>query len=82
MKLVLIEWVDSHGPVEGWRVLEGELRPEVLKCKSVGWLIHDGEDCKIVVPHIAGDESDGIPFQGRGDLTIPCRSITALKELK
>lgn len=83
MRLVLIEWVDSHGTLEGWHILDKEeLSAEPLKCHSVGWLFHDGADCKIIIPHIGGIESNRLPLQGRGNLTIPTKAILKLSELE
>lgn len=78
MKLVLIEWVDSHSG-RGWKQMEdlkGTAKP--LPCKSVGWLFFDGREAKVVVPHVS---QDGL--QGVGDITIPTcaiKKITVLKE--
>jgi hypothetical protein len=80
MKLVLIEWVDSHGPVEGWRLLDDD-KPELMICESVGWLVHDGKDCKTIVPHLAGHKNKHIALQGRGDMTIPSRAIVKMTRL-
>ena len=42
MRLVLIEWEDSHA--DGvWRVLSGSVKDRALVCRSVGWLVLDGE---------------------------------------
>ncbi len=75
MKLVLIEWVDSHSS-RGWQTFEElELMDEPLKCRSVGWLFYDGKDCKVIVPHIAGEKNANIAHQGNGDLSIPTKAI-------
>ena len=64
MKLVLIEWLDSHGTLNGWQVVEDlENKSEPLKCQSVGWLFYDGDDCKTIVPHLAGNESNHPEFR-------------------
>ncbi|HEX2964462.1 MAG TPA: hypothetical protein VHO84_01680 [Syntrophorhabdaceae bacterium] len=81
MKLVLIEWVDSHGSIEGWKLIEENSKSETLICESVGWLLYDGKDCKTVLPHKAGHKSDNIMFQGRGELTIPTKAIIRMKTL-
>ena len=81
MKLVLVEWVDSHAG-RGWQDFErlrGVARP--LYCKSVGWLVAENKDCKVLAPHIAG-EKDGEVLQGCGDLTIPAASITKVTVLQ
>jgi hypothetical protein len=81
MKLVLIEWVDSHGSIEGWKLIEENTKSETLICESVGWLLYDGKDCKTILPHMAGHKSDNIMFQGRGELTIPTKAILKMKTL-
>jgi len=75
MRLVLIEWIDSYGCSSTWENLEG-CKPSIMSCKSVGWLVHDGDDCKTVVPHVANGAQ-----QGCGDMTIPTCAITRLVDL-
>lgn len=79
--LVLVEWLDSHAG-RGWQDmsrLEGPVSP--LRCRSVGWLVSDAKDCKMIVPHIAGD-ADGELTQGSGDLAIPTRAIVKMTVLR
>ncbi len=80
MRLVLIEWVDSFGCSTDWTPLEGNA-PEVLVCRSVGWLLHDGDDCKTIVPHISS-EHPGAERQGCGDMTIPNSAVVRIVELE
>jgi hypothetical protein len=81
MRLVLIEWVDSYGGTTGWKAL-GDCTPDVLVCRSVGWLLHDRDDVKVIVPHLIEPAEDTrIAAQGRGDMTIPCAAIVSLREL-
>jgi hypothetical protein len=83
MRLVSIEWLDSHGSLDGWQILDDkELCHEPLKCHSVGWLLYDGDDCKTIIPHLAGKNNKHIPLQGRGDLTIPTNAILNFSELE
>jgi len=82
MNIVLIEWVDSHGTIEGWQIIDDKSKPEALICESVGWLIYGGTDCKKIIPHRAGYQNKNITPQGRGDLTIPTKSILKGKKLK
>lgn len=51
--------------------------PTPMFCRSVGWLLHDGEDAKVVVPHVAIG-----PGHGCGDMTIPTVAIRRLVELE
>ena len=81
-KLVMIEWLDSQGPTGSWRYLNDAplgITLDNMICKSVGWLIYNGKDCKRIIPHLSGE---GEKLQGRGDLAIPTRSIVKITELK
>lgn len=81
MKLVLIEWLDSHAG-QGWQNIERiQGASEPLHCRSVGWLVSEAGDCKVIVPHLAGEKNGGIVLQGSGDLTIPNRSIVKVRTL-
>lgn len=80
--LVLIEWLDAHAG-RGWQTPERLYETaEPLYCRSVGWLVKETKDCKVLVPHISG-EKDGEPFlTGCGDLTIPTKAIVRFRVLK
>lgn len=82
-ELVLIEWWDTHSG-RGWNPLdEIEETCKPLLVKSVGWVICEENNCVLLVPHLAGEQNDGIKVLGHGDLVIPIRSIektTVLKE--
>jgi hypothetical protein len=74
--IVLIEWVDSHSGRGDWRDMdEFEDVATPLYCRSVGWLVKETEQAKVIVPHIAGEANGGITLQGCGDLTIPTAAI-------
>jgi hypothetical protein len=54
----------------------------VLVCRSVGWLLHDTDECKVIVPHLVQPPRDSrIAEQGRGDMTIPTPAVVRLLEL-
>lgn len=74
-KLVLIEWLDSHRS-DGWHGGEPDTRP--LRCRSVGWLIHDGEHAKTIAPHVTDEESP----QRCGEMTIPACSVLKMRTLR
>lgn len=79
MRLVMVEWLDSFGCSASWTPL-GSPTPTPLVCRSVGWLAYDGKDCKVVVPHVAGeDEPDA--RQGCGDMTIPTVAVRRIVDL-
>ena len=73
-RLVLIEWLDSHY-VPGWHTDAPEEKP--LLCRSVGWLIHDGEEAKVIASHVTNEN----PPQRNGEMTIPTRAVVQMKEL-
>ena len=70
MKLVLVEWLDSHAG-RGWQDME-EIADacQPLYCRSVGWLVSEENECKMLVPHLSGDKQGKVLSQGSGDLTI------------
>ena len=80
MRLVFIEWVDSFGCSSSWQSLEGSI-PSLLKCRSVGWLLHDTEECKVIVPHISDQNHSQTSQQGCGDMTIPTRAIVKMVDI-
>jgi hypothetical protein len=71
-KLVLIEWEDSHGCSPEWVFID-KCNPSRVVCQSVGWLIYDGKDCKVIVPHLT--HSTHVRRQGCGDMTIPTSAV-------
>lgn len=80
-KLVLIEWLDSHSG-NGWQTLNKlEEKAEPLYCRSVGWLIAETRECKLIAPHIAGEQNGDIMLQGCGDMVIPTKAIVKVTTL-
>jgi hypothetical protein len=79
IRLVLIEWEDSH--VDGaWRQIEGGISDRALVCRSVGWLLLDGENAKVVAPHLNEPET-GVELQACGTMTIPTRAVLRITDL-
>jgi hypothetical protein len=81
VRLVLIEWLDSFGCSSNWTEIDKSEPPKPLVCRSVGWLLHDGKDCKVVIPHISDVEHKNAAHQGCGDMTIPTKSIVRISSL-
>lgn len=71
--LVLIEWEDSHAD-GSWHPLGDGVEDRALVCKSVGWLVLDGERVKVVAPHM-NEEEPGVLLQGCGIMTIPSGAV-------
>lgn len=80
LKLVYVEWVDSFGCSSAWTEL-GDCKPEPLICKTVGWLCHDGDEYKVVVPHITCEGHNQTLRQGCGDMAIPTKAIVRIAPL-
>jgi hypothetical protein len=74
LKLVLIEWLDSHQQAR-WTADEPAQEP--LVCRSVGWLVHDGARAKTVAAHITDEATP----QRAGEMTIPTCAITKITSL-
>ncbi len=77
---MLIEWLDSYGCSVNWQDL-AECQAKPLLCRSVGWLAYDGDDCKVIVPHITHSTDNGVTAQGCGDMTIPTRTVLKIADL-
>ena len=52
-----------------------------MRCASVGWLIHDGEDVKALAPNMAGLENEA-NVQVSGVMRIPARCILRLVKIE
>lgn len=72
LKLVLVDWIDSHSG-RGWRSIEEIDRgAEPLLCRSVGWISKETDEVVMLVPHIAGEgQCVEIILQGCGEICIP-----------
>ena len=80
MKLVLIEWEDSARPVPSWRHLDDLPEPAIITCLSVGWLVHDDEQVKMLAPNV-GDIDSEENNQASGIIRIPARSVKCITNL-
>ena len=58
-----------------------EHRDRALVCRSVGWLVLDGERAKVVAPHLNQQEA-GVALQGSGVMTIPARAVLRIVDLR
>lgn len=81
MKLVKVEWVDSFGVGSTWQSTSNA-SDEKHTCISVGYLVKDGENVKVIVPHLSpANEIIGAEEQGCGDMAIPVSAIVRIVEL-
>ena len=79
MRLVLVEWVDSHIAVGGWKPLD-DLSEQAPVVRSVGWLVRYTEEVLVLVPHMIAKQGAVIE-QGCGEMIIPVRSKLSMVEL-
>jgi hypothetical protein len=75
-KIVLIEWVDSYSVYEQWDFLNDLKEPEIIKCKSVGFIVNETDESILIMPHISGDNE-----AGKGGICIPKLAIIKRTEL-
>ena len=80
-RLVIIEWEDSAQPIPGWQLVSDFVASGVIKCASVGWLVHDGDDHKVVAPNMGGLTGNAPP-QISGMIHIPTSCILSMTDLK
>lgn len=77
--LVLMEWEDSAQPIPGWAFLEDFDNFSIIRCRSVGWLIHDGE-VKALAQNMGASSADD-DAQISGVIRIPARCVVSVKRL-
>jgi hypothetical protein len=78
--LVLIRWVDSRQPSSKWCYLADVGEQQALECGTVGWLLQDGPDAKVVCQSV-GDLGDPDHAQASGIMTIPARCVLSIERL-
>ena len=79
--LVFIEWVDSAQPTSNWAFLSGFEDLDTVRCVSVGWLIHDGDDTKAVAANVGSIHNDN-NVQVSGVIRIPARCVVRMLPLE
>lgn len=80
-ELVLVEWVDSGQPIPGWQWLSDLDARRAHKCVSVGFLVQDDEQTKVLAPNLGSSNGDEDWDQASGLITIPAVAITKLERL-
>ncbi len=78
--LVLVEWEDSARPVPTWQFLDEINDTTVVRCQSVGFLIYDGKDTKVLAPNVG--EIGTEEAQASGVIRIPTRCVTKMRRVK
>jgi hypothetical protein len=79
--LVLIEWLDSGQPVPSWQWLEHiePRRPHL--CVSVGFLMQDNTEAKVLAPNLGASNGSSGWDQASGVITIPASAVQRMVRL-
>ena len=78
--LVIIRWLDSRQPCGQWRYLSALPDAKPVEVATVGWLVKDTPDVKVVCQNI-GDLGHPEKAQASGIMTIPTRCVLSVERL-
>lgn len=79
--LMLVEWVDASRLSDGWIDLSAVPEPYPHKCITVGFLVAENEQGKILVPTI-GDIEHTANAHTYGGMMIPASAIISARRLR
>ncbi len=79
-RLVIIRWQDSRQPCGQWRYLSSLPEQKPVEVASVGWLIKDTDEIKVLCQNI-GDLASPENAQASGIMTIPTRCVLSIETL-
>ncbi|MGE3229263.1 MAG: hypothetical protein AB7J30_07485 [Hyphomicrobium sp.] len=79
-RLVIIRWQDSRQPCGQWRYLATLPEQKPVEVASVGWLIKDTDEIKVLAQNI-GDLASPENAQASGIMTIPTRCVLSIETL-
>jgi hypothetical protein len=78
--LVIIRWQDSAQPIPSWRHLSQLPATRAIECATVGWLLKDDADVKVLCQSV-GDLDNPLNAQASGIMTIPARCVISIERL-
>jgi len=78
--LVIIRWLDSRQPCGQWRYLSALPDATPVEVATVGWLLKDTTDVKVVCQNI-GDLENPENAQASGIMAIPARCVLSVERL-
>jgi hypothetical protein len=78
--LVIIRWQDSAQPLPSWQYLSALPQTRAIECATVGWLLRDDADLKVVCQSV-GDLESPKDAQASGIMTIPARCVLSIERL-
>lgn len=77
-RLVQVEWVDSRQPTVEWRRVDDLNYLSECRCTSVGFLLYDGDQAKVLAASIADEDEK---LQATGVFVIPTAAVLSLRTL-
>ena len=80
INIVIVEWEDSRQPVSEWAYAADYEAASAVPCVSVGWLIKDSKDVKVLAQNM-GDIDDKNRSQVSGVMQIPARCVIRITPL-
>jgi hypothetical protein len=78
--LVIIRWQDSAQPIPAWKHLSQLPATRAIECATVGWLLKDDADVKVLCQSV-GDLDSPQNAQASGIMTIPTRCVISIERL-
>jgi hypothetical protein len=78
--LVIIRWLDSRQPCGQWRYLSALPEARPVEVATVGWLVRETADVKVVCQSI-GDLQYPEKAQASGIMAIPTRCVLSVERL-
>ena len=78
--LVIIRWHDSAQPLPSWQYLSALPRTRPIECATVGWLLKDDVDIKVICQSV-GDLENPKNAQASGIMTIPACCVLSIEKL-
>lgn len=76
--LVCIHWRDARHATNQWQYL-GDYRPqECIEVMSVGWMIQDDDEAKVLSQSLAGVDDEATELQVAGLKVIPTSAVISI----
>jgi hypothetical protein len=79
--LVMVTWEDSRQPVAKWSYLSDLPETKPVRCTTVGWLLRNGPDSKVLAQSLGDIDCDD-DMQAGGVMVIPARCVLSVVRLE
>lgn len=77
--LVLVEWEDSQTPLPAWQWVDEYSLPDIVRCRSVGFLIAKTKSALALAPNLGDLEQER--DQACGIICIPTSAVITISRL-